>query len=252
MNPNDPNNQVPQNAPTNPLTPQDENKEEPNVTLPTTGQPPEDTSAPGISEPALPTTGEQQDNNESSDQQAPENQEVQQTVEQPQPSEVSQQPKSEQESQSETENSTEVPPLPQSPPPTPSSDDVAPPKALPLQQTPPPTNHDGAAEAVTNAPAPESSSKNLALASLILGVIGILTGWLFGLGIVLGLVAVVLGGLVLMKHKAGKNLAIAGLATGLLAIIAGVVFLAITYTAIDSVDEGVKTDTTNSVEQSEV
>lgn len=69
-------------------------------------------------------------------------------------------------------------------------------------------------------PTPSSA---LAIASLILGVIGLLTGLMF-FGAVLGLVGVILGIVALVKVKngtaSGKGMAIGGIVTGALGMIA--------------------------------
>lgn len=69
-------------------------------------------------------------------------------------------------------------------------------------------------------PTPSSA---LAIASLILGVIGLLSGWLI-FGGVLGLVGVILGIVALVKVKngtaSGKGMAIGGIVTGALGMIA--------------------------------
>ena len=72
-------------------------------------------------------------------------------------------------------------------------------------------------------PTPSSA---LAIASLILGVIGLLSGWLI-FGGVLGLVGVILGIVALVKVKngtaSGKGMAIGGIVTGALGMIVAVV-----------------------------
>lgn len=69
-------------------------------------------------------------------------------------------------------------------------------------------------------PTPSSA---LAIASLILGIIGLLTGLMF-FGAVLGLVGVILGIVALVKVKngtaSGKGMAIGGIVTGALGMIA--------------------------------
>ena len=84
-------------------------------------------------------------------------------------------------------------------------------------------------------PAP-SGSKGLAIASLVLGILGFLTGFI-GIGILLGLVAVVLGVIVLVKHHAGKGMAIAGLITGGLAVVFGGLFFLISLTALSGIQD---------------
>lgn len=68
----------------------------------------------------------------------------------------------------------------------------------------------------------------LAIASLILGIIGLLSGWLI-FGGVLGLVGVILGIVALVKVKngtaSGKGMAIGGIVTGALGMIVAAVVL---------------------------
>ena len=76
-------------------------------------------------------------------------------------------------------------------------------------------------------PTPSSA---LAIASLILGVIGLLSGWLI-FGGVLGLVGVILGIVALVKVKngtaSGKGMAIGGIVTGALGMIVAAVVMVI-------------------------
>ncbi|WP_432488224.1 DUF4190 domain-containing protein [Kineococcus sp. SYSU DK018] len=70
------------------------------------------------------------------------------------------------------------------------------------------------------------------LASLILGIVGLLLCWLFGIGLLPGLIGLVLGVVGLRRAKRGeatnKGVAVAGIVTSVLAVIAGAVFLALT------------------------
>lgn len=74
-----------------------------------------------------------------------------------------------------------------------------------------------------------TSRKGLAIAALCVGGVAFLTGLVPGLGLVLGLVAVVLGVLALRAVKAekgaGKGLGIAGLVLGAIAALTGIVVL---------------------------
>lgn len=87
---------------------------------------------------------------------------------------------------------------------------------------------------------PQSEPKNgLGLAALILAIIGLLLCWSVAGGIVLGLVAVILGFLGRGRVKRGEadngGVAIAGIALGFVAIIAGLVFIPIYIGLFDSV-----------------
>lgn len=73
----------------------------------------------------------------------------------------------------------------------------------------------------------DNNSNGVGVASLVLGIIGILTGWLYGLGCILGIIAVVMSAN--SKKKVGANgLATAGLVLGILAIVFGGITLACT------------------------
>ncbi len=74
--------------------------------------------------------------------------------------------------------------------------------------------------------------KVMAIISLILGIIGILTGWAFGIGCILGIVAVILAVISENKSQAAgfpkSGAAIAGLICGIVAILLGAGCLACT------------------------
>lgn len=69
----------------------------------------------------------------------------------------------------------------------------------------------------------------LAIASLVLGIAGVVTCWLTFPGIILGILAVIFGGVGLARARndrvSNKGMAIAGLTTGVIAIIVGAVLL---------------------------
>ncbi len=73
----------------------------------------------------------------------------------------------------------------------------------------------------------QKPSNGAGVAALILGIAGIVTGWLCGLGCILGIVAVILA--VMSKKKIGPNgLATGGLVCGIIAIVFGAIFLVCT------------------------
>ena len=86
-------------------------------------------------------------------------------------------------------------------------------------------------------PTPSSA---LAIASLILGIIGLLSGWLI-FGGALGLVGVILGIVALVKVKngtaSGKGMAIGGIVTGALGMIISVVVLILGLIGISMLSE---------------
>lgn len=86
-------------------------------------------------------------------------------------------------------------------------------------------------------PTPSSA---LAIASLILGVVGLLSGWLI-FGGALGLVGVILGIVALVKVKkgtaSGKGMAIGGIVTGVLGMIVAAVVLILGLIGIGMLSE---------------
>lgn len=71
----------------------------------------------------------------------------------------------------------------------------------------------------------DDPGKGLAIGSLILGILGLLSGWIFGIGCVLGIVGVVLAVMANNKNQAAgvprTGLATAGIILGILAIVFG-------------------------------
>ncbi|MBA3338332.1 MAG: DUF4190 domain-containing protein [Geodermatophilaceae bacterium] len=69
----------------------------------------------------------------------------------------------------------------------------------------------------------------LAITSLVLGILGLATCWLTFPGIILGILAVIFGGIGIARGRAdrvsNKGMAIAGLITGIIAVIIGSVLL---------------------------
>jgi hypothetical protein len=69
-------------------------------------------------------------------------------------------------------------------------------------------------------PSQPTSPQGLAIATLIIGVIAFLTGFL-GIGVLLGVVAIILGAISLGRHHNGKAMAIIGIVLGVIAIVVG-------------------------------
>lgn len=87
---------------------------------------------------------------------------------------------------------------------------------------------------------PPASPKNgVGIAALILGIISVLAFWTFGFGILLGIVAVILG--IVGRNRAkrleatNKGVATTGLVFGILGIIAGAVFIALSVWVFNEV-----------------
>lgn len=73
----------------------------------------------------------------------------------------------------------------------------------------------------------QSSSNGAGIASLVLGIIGLITGWIYGLGCILGIIAVVMA--VMSKKNVGPNgMATGGLVCGIIAIVFGAFWLVCT------------------------
>ena len=73
----------------------------------------------------------------------------------------------------------------------------------------------------------QEPSNGAGVAALVLGIVGIVTGWLYGLGCILGIIAVVMA--VMSKKNVGPNgMATAGLVCGIIAIVFGAVWLVCT------------------------
>lgn len=61
--------------------------------------------------------------------------------------------------------------------------------------------------------------KGLAITSMVLGIISIVPGWCIPyLPLILGLLAVIFGGVSIAKKQGGKGMAVAGLVTGIISL----------------------------------
>lgn len=72
-----------------------------------------------------------------------------------------------------------------------------------------------------------SHSNGAAVGSLVLGIIGICTGWLYGLGCILGIIGIAMSATA-KKKNGGSGMATAGLVLSILAVVFGAVTLACT------------------------
>lgn len=70
-------------------------------------------------------------------------------------------------------------------------------------------------------------SNGAAVASLVLGIVGLCTGWLYGLGCILGIVGIVMSANA-KKQNGPSGMATAGLVLSILAVVFGAVTLACT------------------------
>jgi hypothetical protein len=127
----------------------------------------------------------------------------------------------------------ETPPTPPPPPPPPQQQYGAypgsypPPPQQPYAGYPPPPQQPYAGYP----PSPAAPKNGLGLAALVVAIAGLLLCWTVVGGIVLGVVAVVLGFVGWNKAKRGEanngGIAVAGIVLGVLAVIASVVFIVI-------------------------
>lgn len=73
--------------------------------------------------------------------------------------------------------------------------------------------------------APFDPGKGMGIASMILGIVGLCTGWLYGVGAILGIVGIVLAVMSRNKSKSvglpQSGLAVAGLVCSIIAVVSG-------------------------------
>lgn len=91
-----------------------------------------------------------------------------------------------------------------------NSEPATPQTETPANPTPTPTPVAGPVPVAPSAP---GQGKGLAIAALIVGIVAFLSGWAPFWGVIVGIVAVVLG-IIALKKADGKGMAIAGLVTG--------------------------------------
>lgn len=121
--------------------------------------------------------------------------------------------------------------------------------AQPAQPPVPPAPPAGqpAAPAAPQAPAPGQPAgygvpapqpKGLAITALILGIVGLIFSWVPVLGLVLGIVAVILG-IMALKKMQPKGLGLTGLITGGIAVILGAIWTIMFFVALSMVGDSV-------------
>lgn len=85
-------------------------------------------------------------------------------------------------------------------------------------------------------PAPEDPGKGMGIASLVLGIAGLCTGWGYGVGCILGIIGIVLAVMSGNKSKEvglkQSSLAIAGLVLSIIAVVLGAGCLICTVAAV--------------------
>lgn len=92
------------------------------------------------------------------------------------------------------------------------------PAEAPLPPTPQPATVEPVVAPVS--PSQPTTSQGLSIATLVIGIIAFLTGFL-GIGVLLGVIAIVLGAIALIRHQGGKAMAIIGMSLGVIAIVIG-------------------------------
>lgn len=107
------------------------------------------------------------------------------------------------------------------------------------QPAPPPPPEYGYPPAPPQYPA-QPESTGLAIASMVLGIVGILTAWIL-IGLPLALVGLVLGIVSIAKKKGGRGMAIAGIITSALALLFGVAMVAISIIAYQGIGQRAET-----------
>jgi len=92
-----------------------------------------------------------------------------------------------------------------------------------------------------------SASKGLAIAAMVVGICSIVFGWVPFLGLILGIVAIVLG-IIALKRKISKGMSIAGIVTGALATIWNLIVsfaIIATILGIAAIGSSIVTDSEN-------
>lgn len=81
----------------------------------------------------------------------------------------------------------------------------------------------------------QSSSQGMAIASLILGILAIVTSLIFLIPVVLGVLAIIFG--IVARKSSGRGKAIAGIITGSAGIVFSIVFAAVVFTALPALQQ---------------
>ena len=86
---------------------------------------------------------------------------------------------------------------------------------------------------VIGEPVPDKrTTKNLAICSLVLGILAIVFSFLPYIGIILALIALPQGIVSLVQKRPGKGLAIAGIITGIFGILLSILFIVVYVVAV--------------------
>ena len=87
------------------------------------------------------------------------------------------------------------------------------------------------------APPPRPSTpQGAAIAALVVGIIGVLTGWLPAWGVAIGIAAIILGVIALAK-KQSKGMAVSGLVMGVISIIESVIIIIVIVASANSFND---------------
>lgn len=87
-------------------------------------------------------------------------------------------------------------------------------------------------------PIQSQPGKGLAVASMVLGIVAVLTGLIY-LGAVLGILAIIFG-VIALKKKAGKGMAIAGIITGSLGILGTIIAISLVLIAVPALQRSAR------------
>lgn len=140
---------------------------------------------------------------------------------------------------------TQTPQPPQTPPPytppTHASDTTygTPPEQPTSGQPAPPAVNQQPESASTPSvvqTSPVNASQGLAITSLVLGIIALLTGWIL-IGGLFGIIAIILGAISLIKKRGGKAMSIIGIVLGSLGLMGALIFVPIYLISYNGVQE---------------
>lgn len=105
------------------------------------------------------------------------------------------------------------------------------------QNTPPPPPIEPPTQPEHTMPSEQRKSSGLAITSLVLSIVGLLTTWILGLGILLAVLAAIFGIVALAKNQGGKGMSIAGIIIGGINILIGVFILTIGLVSYNGIQD---------------
>ncbi len=72
---------------------------------------------------------------------------------------------------------------------------------------------------------PNQNGSGFAIASMVLGILSLVIGCCYGIGIIPAIIGVILGAISLNQQRPGRGMAIAGLVTSILGILCGIFWI---------------------------